>query len=193
MKSGAEKQKEFMALASPLMDELYRTALGMTRNRLDAEDLIQEVYMKAWRFFSSFQLGTNFRAWMFRILTNTYINQYRKKKRQPIQLQLENVSNFIPDKSSAGKTWIEAEKTRDAYGEIFDDAITTALDSVPDYFRMIVLLADVNELKYQEIATILDIPLGTVMSRLHRGRKMLAKALKGYAERHRYLDKDGGA
>src|SRR3954464_12890245 len=161
------------------MPSLYSAALRMTRNPADAEDLVQETYLKAYRAFGGFQAGTNLKAWLYRILTNTFINTYRARKRRPEQTELDDVEDLYLYRRLGG---LEAAAAgRSAEEEVLDHFTETdvkeALESLPEQFRMAVLLADVEGFAYKEIAEILDIPIGTVMSRLHRGRKALQKAL----------------
>lgn len=177
----AEKADEFQELAMPLLDQLYGAALRMTRNPADAEDLVQEAYAKAFSAFHTFKRGTNFRAWMHRILTNAYINHYRKRQRQPAQYPTEEISDWeyaaAAEHSSTGLRSAEVE----AMDRLPDDEIKTALAELPEEFRMAVYYADVEGLPYKEIADIMDTPLGTVMSRLHRGRKQLRESLHDVA------------
>ena len=176
-----EKADEFQELAMPLLDQLYGAALRMTRNPADAEDLVQEAYAKAFSAFHTFKRGTNFRAWMHRILTNAYINHYRKRQRQPAQYPTEEISDWeyaaAAEHSSTGLRSAEVE----AMDRLPDDEIKTALAELPEEFRMAVYYADVEGLPYKEIADIMDTPLGTVMSRLHRGRKQLRESLHDVA------------
>jgi RNA polymerase sigma-70 factor (ECF subfamily) len=172
-------QAEFADVAMEHMPSLYSAALRMTRNPADAEDLVQETYLKAYRAFGSFQAGTNLKAWLYRILTNTFINSYRSKKRRPEQTELDDVEDLYLYRRLGG---LEAAAAgRSAEEEVLDHFTETdvkeAIESLPEQFRMAVLLADVEGFSYKEIAEILDIPIGTVMSRLHRGRKALQKAL----------------
>ena len=172
-------QAEFAELAMEHMPSLYSAALRMTRNPADAEDLVQETYLKAYRAFGSFQAGTNLKAWLYRILTNTFINTYRARKRRPEQTELDDVEDLYLYRRLGG---LEAAAAgRSAEEEVLDHFTETdvkeALESLPEQFRMAVLLADVEGFSYKEIAEILDVPIGTVMSRLHRGRKALQKAL----------------
>jgi RNA polymerase sigma-70 factor (ECF subfamily) len=163
----------------PLMGSLYTAALRMTRNPADAEDLVQETYLKAYRGFGGFQEGTNLKAWLYRILTNTFINNYRSKKRRPEERDIEDVEDLYLYRRLGPLE--AAEVGRSAEDEVlshFTDAeIKDALESLPEQFRIAVLLGDVEGFSYKEIAEILDIPLGTVMSRLHRGRRALQKRL----------------
>jgi RNA polymerase sigma-70 factor (ECF subfamily) len=172
-------QATFADQAMEFMPSLYTAALRMTRNRADAEDLVQETYLKAYRAFDSFQQGTNLKAWLYRILTNTYINTFRAKKRRPEQSEIEEVEDLYLYRRLGG---LEAARTgRSAEDEVLDTLtegeIKDAIEALPEQFRMAVLLADVEGFSYKEIAEILDIPIGTVMSRLHRGRRALQKRL----------------
>lgn len=167
--------------ALPLLDQLYGGALRMTKNPSDAEDLVQETYMKAYQAFDSFKPGTNLRAWLYRIMTNLYINSYRKAQRQPSQLPTEEISDYqLYSTSSHHSTGLESAEVEALKG-IPDREISDALNALAEDYRMVVYYADIEGLAYKEIAEILDIPLGTVMSRLHRGRKQLRGALKEVA------------
>ena len=161
------------------MPSLYTAALRMTRNPADAEDLVQETYLKAYRGFGGFEHGTNLKAWLYRILTNTYINSYRAKKRRPDESDIEDVEDlYLYRRLGAEET---APAGRSAEEQVLDllteGEVKEALESLPEQFRMAVLLSDVEGFSYKEIAEILDIPIGTVMSRLHRGRRALQKRL----------------
>ncbi|HEX5949378.1 MAG TPA: sigma-70 family RNA polymerase sigma factor [Actinomycetota bacterium] len=160
----------------PLLPHLYSAALRLTRNPADAEDLVQEAYLRAYRGFSGFEEGTNLRAWMYRILTNTFINSYRKKQREPVTVQDDEIEDwFLYDR--LGASGVEASAEAEVLDRLPDEEVQRALEALPEGFRMTVLLADIEGFSYKEIAEILDIPIGTVMSRLHRGRKALQKAL----------------
>ena len=169
---------EFEAEALRHLDALYRTALRMTRSEADAEDLVQETYIRAFRFREQFTLGTNMKAWLFRILTNTFINTYRRKSAQPEVTDLEGVDEFslyrrmADDRAASSSPDPEAELLKG----VVDTEVTDALEELPEKFRTTVLL-DVEGFSYKEIAEMLGIPIGTVMSRLHRGRKFLQKRL----------------
>jgi RNA polymerase sigma-70 factor (ECF subfamily) len=172
-------QAKFADLAMEHMGSLYTAALRMTRNPADAEDLVQETYLKAYRAFNTFQEGTNLKAWLYKILTNTFINAYRSKKRRPEQTELDEVEDLYLYRRLGG---LEAAAAgRSAEEEVLEHFtegdIKAALEALPEQFRLAVLLADVEGFSYKEIAEILDVPIGTVMSRLHRGRKALQKAL----------------
>jgi RNA polymerase sigma-70 factor (ECF subfamily) len=173
----------FTEQAMEHMPSLYSAALRMSRNPADAEDLVQETYLKAYRAFDTFAEGTNLKAWLYRILTNTFINRYRAKKRRPEETELEDVEDFYLYRRLGGLE--EARMSRSAEDELMDlfseAEVKEALEALPEQFRMAVLLADVEGFSYKEIAEILDIPMGTVMSRLHRGRKALQKRLYEFA------------
>ncbi len=162
--------------ALPFMRELYGAALRMTRNPSDAEDLVQETFLRAYRGFAGFEEGTNIRAWLHRILSNAFINTYRKKQRQPQTVSDEEVPEwYLYEKLSASGAEPSAEAR--VIEALPDEDVQAALDAIPEQFRVAVLLADVEGLSYKEIAEMLEIPIGTVMSRLHRGRRALEKAL----------------
>ena len=186
-------QATFADQAMDHMSSLYTAAMRMTRNPADAEDLVQETYLKAYRGFESFTEGTNLKAWLYRILTNTFINRYRAKKRRPDETDLEDVEDFYLYRRLGGLE--EARASRSAEDELLDffteTEVKDALESLPESFRLAVLLADVEGFAYKEIAEILDIPIGTVMSRLHRGRKALQKRLYDFAIQRGLVDDDG--
>lgn len=171
----------FTETAMQFAPSLYTTALRMTRNSADAQDLVQETYLKAYRSFATFDEGTNLRAWLFRILTNTFINNYRAKQRRPQESELKDVENLylyhrLPQLSQLSSS------AEDQLMDMFAGSeVREALENLPESFLMPVLLSDVEQFSYKEIAEILDIPIGTVMSRLHRGRKALQEALYEYA------------
>ena len=172
-------QAVFSDLAMEYMPALYTAALRMTRNPADAEDLVQETYLKAYRAFASFELGTNLKAWLYRILTNTYINTYRAKKRRPEIADVEDIEDLYLYRRLSGDqaTGLGRSAEEEALERFTDTDVKEAIESLPDTFRMAVLLADVEGFSYKEIAEITDVPIGTVMSRIHRGRKALQKAL----------------
>jgi len=182
-----EQKALFEEIAFEYMDSLYSTALRMTRNTEEAEDLVQDTYLRAFRFFDKFEPGTNFKAWIFKILTNTFINRYRKKARTPQQVQFEKVEFSLEDESQfqEGQDWEGYDQSN--YDELFDDDIKSALTQLSEDFRMVILLADVEGFSYKEIADIIDRPIGTVMSRLFRGRRMLQRILERYARREGYI------
>ncbi len=180
---GMADQATFAEQAMPFMDSLYGAAMRMTRNPSDAEDLVQETFLKAYRGFGGYEQGTNLKAWLYRILTNTYINIYRAKKRRPDETDLAEVEDLYLYRRLGGLEAATAGRSaEDELLELFTESeIKDALESLPETFRMAVLLADVEGFAYKEIAEILDIPIGTVMSRLHRGRKGLQKQLYEFA------------
>ncbi len=184
-------QARFAEQAMEFMPSLYSGALRMTRNTADAEDLVQETYLKAYRAFASFEEGTNLKAWLFRILTNTFINAYRAKQRRPGETDLDDVEDLYMYRRLGGlEAAMAGRSAEDELLERFtDDEVKQALEDLPEQFRVAVLLADVEGFSYKEIAEILDIPIGTVMSRLHRGRKGLERRLFGFAEGRNLLPK----
>jgi RNA polymerase sigma-70 factor (ECF subfamily) len=159
-----------------MLPNLYSAALRMTRNPSDAEDLVQETYLRAFRGFGGFSEGTNLKAWMYRILTNTFINTYRKKQREPATVSGDDLEEwYLYDK--LGESAVEASAETAVIEALPDEEVKQALESLPEGFRMAVWLVDVEGFSYKETAGILGVPVGTVMSRLHRGRKSLEKAL----------------
>jgi RNA polymerase sigma-70 factor (ECF subfamily) len=187
-------QDRFTDLAMEYMPQLYTAALRMTRNPADAEDLVQETYLKAYRAFDTFTEGTNLKAWLYRILTNTYINTYRAAKRRPQVSDVEDVEDLYlyrrltpgngPDPGRSAE-----EEALDAFT---DDEVKAAIESLPEAFRMAVLLADVEGFSYKEIAEITEVPIGTVMSRIHRGRRALQKALLQFAQERGLVSSGSG-
>ena len=166
----------------PLMDGLYAAAMRMTRNPADAEDLVQEAYLRAYRGFGGFKEGTNLKAWMYRILTNAYINRYRAKQRRPDESDIDDVADLYLYRRLGGAELASAGRSaeEELLEWITDSEVVDALETLPDHYRMAVLLADVEGFAYAEIAEILDVPIGTVMSRIHRGRKKLQERLWDY-------------
>jgi RNA polymerase sigma-70 factor, ECF subfamily len=175
-------QAEFSELAMQYMGSLYSAALRMTRNPSDAEDLVQETYLKAYRAFGSFKEGTNLKAWLYRILTNTFINSYRARKRRPEQTDIDDVEDLYLYRRLGGLEAVSAGRSaeEEVLEHFTEGDVKAAVEALPEQFRMAVLLADVEGFSYKEIADILDIPIGTVMSRLHRGRKALQKTLHDF-------------
>lgn len=176
-------QAKFADLAMPYMDPLYSAALRMTRNAADAEDLVQETYLRAYRGFGGFQEGTNLKAWLYKILTNTFINMYRAKKRRPHEVDFDDAEDFFLFRRLGGLEAAEAGKTPEVQvlEAMPESVVKEAIEALPEQFRVAVLLADVEGFSYKEIAEITGVPIGTVMSRLHRGRKQLQARLWDFA------------
>jgi RNA polymerase sigma-70 factor (ECF subfamily) len=177
-------QATFSSDVEEFLPQLYSAALRMTRNPADAEDVLQEALLKAYRGYHTFKAGTNLKAWLYRILTNTYINKYRKDKRRPDEVELGELQDLylyrrLGDRDIGGA---EFSAEMEALDRFVDEDIKQALEDLPEIFRIPVLLADVEGFSYKEIAEIMDTPIGTVMSRLHRGRKALQRALWGVAQ-----------
>jgi RNA polymerase sigma-70 factor (ECF subfamily) len=187
-RSTKKKHSEFEAEALPHMEVLYNFALRTTGNEDDARDLLQETYLKAYRFWDKYEKGTNIRAWLFRIMKNSYINRYRKETKEPDKVDYEDIENFY--------NVIRAESTdpndlqQQLYENLLGDEVTKALQSLPDDFRTVVILCDIEGLTYEEIAEFVECPIGTVRSRLHRGRKLLQEKLYEYAKQQGVIKGD---
>jgi RNA polymerase sigma-70 factor (ECF subfamily) len=181
-----KKQHEFNTEMLPHLDALYNFAIRLSNDPNDAEDLVQDTIVKAYRFFSSYERGTNAKAWLFRILKNSYINNYRKQTKLPYQIDYDEVSTFYETIRSDWSDTTDMEQI--IYREMLDDEITRALNRLPEDFRTVVLLCDIEGFTYEEIANMLDVPIGTIRSRLHRGRNLLRVSLLDYASRRGYSD-----
>ena len=183
-KEEVKKQEDFEEEIIPHLDALYNFGLRLTSDPNDAEDLVQDTIVKAYRFFDSYEKGTNAKAWLFRILKNSYINNYRKQSKQPNQVDYDEVATFYET--------IRAERTDTSdledrmFRDLIDDDISNALEELPEDFRTVVLLCDVEGFTYEEIANMLDVPIGTIRSRLHRGRNLLKAQLMEYAQERGY-------
>ena len=176
-----ERNERFEREALEYVNQLYAAALRMTRNPADAEDLVQEAYLKAYAAFHQYKPGTNLKAWLYRILTNTFINNYRKKQRQPQESNGDNIEDWQIARAASHTSSEGRSAELDALDHIPDSDVKEALLAVPEDFRMVVYYADVEGMPYKEIAEIMDTPIGTVMSRLHRGRRQLRELLADYA------------
>lgn len=176
-----EALREFEETALVHSDELYATALRLTKNERDAEDLLQETFLKAFTFFHRFEKNTNCRAWLFKILTNTFINNYRRKVKEREILGADDLRPVIENLFSREKAGVPSNPERGLFNKVFSEDVRLALKNIPVEFRMVVVLADLQNFSYKEIAAILDCPVGTVMSRLFRGRKLMRKQLAQFA------------
>jgi RNA polymerase sigma-70 factor (ECF subfamily) len=181
-------RREFEALLDPLFDSLFGAALRLTRNRAEAEDVLQESVMKAWRGFDRFQRGTNFKAWMFKILTNTFVSRKRSEAHEPRATDLVDVQDMA---ESLQEEVYEPEAWERVYPKLVDDDMKRALDELPTEFRAPFLLSTLGGLSYKEMAEALDVPVGTIMSRIFRARARLRRTLKQYAEAHHLGVRDG--
>lgn len=189
-KKRSEKDEAFQREAVPHLDALYGTALRMTKDEQDAEDLVQEAMLKAYRYFDKYENGTNCKAWLFKIMTNTFINRYRKSKKRKEYL-VDDDYRPLQERAEAPERnpFIDdfGQDEENLYFKMFGDEVKNALETIPVDFRMVVLLADLQDFAYKEIAEIMDCPIGTVMSRLYRGRRMLQAKLEEYAIREGYI------
>lgn len=186
LNADAEKQNNFQTETLPHKNALYNYALKIVSNSDDAQDLVQETYYKAFKNYHQFENGTNSKAWMFMILKNTFINNYRKVRREPTKIDYDEIEDFYEN--------IKSDKTRnnnldfDFYENLLDDDLSDALKKLPEKMKVVFLLCDLEEYTYEEIAEIVNIPIGTVRSRLHRARKILQDELFGYAKLNGYLN-----
>jgi RNA polymerase sigma factor (sigma-70 family) len=171
----------------PQMDALYNFAFHLVYDEDEANDLVQETFLKAYRFIDSYQQGTNAKAWLFKILKNAFINDYRKKSRQPSQVDLEDITGFHDNEDGAPNGYVDLRQ--DVFKDLMGDEVTKALNDLPVDFRTVILLCDIEDFSYEEIAGIIDIPIGTVRSRLHRARNILKEKLRNYAAGEGYKEK----
>ena len=182
------QQEEFAAVVLEHFHTLYSTALRLTRNPSEAQDLVQETLLKAYRFFDRFEPGTNVKAWLFTILRNTYINAYRKTVRQQEQVDFERIEPFYADTANEPEwEWTDQEALEAMLRYLVQDDVKQALDALPEVYRIVVLQADLADLSYKDIAAIIGCPEGTVMSRLFRGRRLLRKSLQEFARKSGYV------
>ena len=178
----SRSREEFEALVLPHLDPLYSAAMRLTRNERDAEDLVQDTCMRAYRFFDKFERGTNIKAWLFKILTNTFINRDRRRVKERSLVEGADRESVQDEFISREAADFAANPEQYFFDRLLSDDVLRAIDALPIDFRLVVILADLQEFSYREIAEIMDVPVGTVMSRLFRGRKLLQKSLRTYAE-----------
>ncbi len=181
----AQLYLDFEREAIPHMDALFNFAVRITGDSDDANDLVQETFLRAFRFFDKFEKGTNCKAWLFRIMKNTYINSYRKNAREPEKVDYEDVENFYENVKPSSTD--DAHLEKEIFDNLLDDDVSNAIQKLPEEFRTVVILADIEGFTYEEIADFIDCPVGTVRSRLHRARKMLFAKLHKYARSKGYL------
>jgi len=185
MQQKSAKHRAFEKEALPHANLLYNYALRMTNNRADAEDLLQETFLKAFRFWDQYQQGTNIRAWLFRILKNSFINRYRKESKEPETVDFDDVQNYYTSPRDGAAE--PAGGRQNWFSNLLEDDVAGAIAQLPDDFRTVVILCDIEGLTYEEIAEFVSVPLGTVRSRLHRGRKLLREKLVEYARARGYV------
>jgi len=185
-KDTARLERVFEAEFIPQIEALYTFAFHLTLNEEDANDLVQETYLKAFRFIDKYHEGTNAKAWLFKILKNAFINQYRRKSKRPTRVDYEEIVNYHDEEDSQYSSYLDLRE--DMFQHMMGDEVTNAINSLRVEFRVVILLCDIEGFTYEEIAKIIDIPIGTVRSRLHRARNMLKEKLKEYAESRGYRD-----
>jgi RNA polymerase sigma-70 factor (ECF subfamily) len=184
-KDKGDHRAEFELAAVPHMNVLYTHALRLTMNSDDAKDLLQETYLKAYRFWDKFEKGTNIKAWLYQIMKNSYINHYRKRVKEPRPVEFdESSSHHLPEKNVQAEFHHAGARSPH---DVFEDEVARSLESLPSDFRTVVMMSDMEDLTYEEIASTIAVPLGTVRSRLHRGRRLLRERLRSYARSNRYL------
>ncbi len=183
-----KKQDDFRKEMLPHLEALYNFALHLANDHEDAEDLVQDTMVKAYRFFDSYEKGTNAKAWLFRILKNSFINRYRKVSKQPNQVDFDEISSFYETVRSEQSDTTDMQEI--LFREMLDDEVSTALKKLPEDFRTVVILCDIDGFTYEEIANMLDVPIGTIRSRLHRGRNLLRSLLEKYAEARGFQSED---
>jgi RNA polymerase sigma-70 factor (ECF subfamily) len=186
MKREDKQHAEFQQLCQPHLKSLQNTAFRFTKDNMEVEDLLEEALFKALKGLSSFEPNTNFRAWIFRILINTYLTHYRKKSKQPKKVSYDDMEDYSLYQKSDFDFDAEYNKAQSVKGELFEDEIQTVLDKMPYYFKLVVMLYDIEGFSYSEILKMVNIPVGTVISRLSRGRKLLRQKLKRYAKSKGY-------
>jgi RNA polymerase sigma-70 factor, ECF subfamily len=169
-------RKEFEDTALPYMDEIHRAALRMTKNESEADDLVQDTFLRAFRFFKGFEKGTSIKAWLHKILRNTFINRFNEQAKKPEHLEFDQLNIYEEESISTN------DSEQDIMYKVFDDELRQAINALPDEFKTVIMLSDIEGFSYKEIADITQCPIGTVMSRLHRGRKLLRSSLRKYAE-----------
>jgi RNA polymerase sigma-70 factor (ECF subfamily) len=177
-----DKKSDFEKVAMEHLEAIYNFAFKLTGSRQDAEDLVQDTYLKAYRFFSQFKRGTNFKSWLFKIMHNTFISKYRKDIKKPAHLDFDDIE-FKSERLLTGFTTTDDAQLEEIFNGLVDDEVSSALDKLPDEYKQVILLFDIHNFNYQEIAHILNCPIGTVRSRIHRGRKMLRESLMNYAKK----------
>ena len=187
--SWQEKQKRFEETALEHLAALYNFALRLTRNERDAEDLVQETYLRAFRFFDKFEPGTNIKAWLYRILKNTFINRYRRAQRAPDTVDFEKIESVHESLVEQTTGALGEDPEQELMRVVLDEEVEKAIGELPIEYKMVVVLSMIDDFSYKEIADILNCPIGTVMSRLHRGRKLLEQKLLDYAQRKGYVKK----
>ncbi len=186
MSEEEKRHQEFSELVRPQLRSLKNTSFRLTRNLTESEDLLQESLLKAYRGFATFQANTNFRAWIFRILVNSYLTHYRKVVRQPQKVSYNDTEEFYLFQNSKTPSDYYDHTVNTISGEMFEDEVYSTLKKMPSYFRIVIMLYDVEGFSYKEISEIIDIPVGTVMSRLNRGRSLIREKLKRYAKEKGY-------